>query len=229
MITVDVAGADEAPAISTATCICRKRPGLGVHPDEDALGDPVGVYTLRVIRITLWAVDLTSHETYHMAEGKTCDDRQDLSYPVPSDRYRLEGLGRGLPDPALPASVCGCGVPGAVTGDGPLRFWACHDLSGYRCADEQSWTGSCRGISMRQNLIVDIAFWDLFGQSNGPAGLCSCWVGGHEMTCRCTTRSPASRRMIWRGSPKTAYANRHSPVSGQAGGRRRTGRPTPSV
>ena len=27
---------------------------------------------MKVNRITLWSVDLTSHETYYMAEGKTC-------------------------------------------------------------------------------------------------------------------------------------------------------------
>ena len=28
---------------------------------------------MKVTGITLWSVDLTSHETYYMAEGKTCD------------------------------------------------------------------------------------------------------------------------------------------------------------
>ena len=28
---------------------------------------------MKITRITLWSVDLTSHETYYMAEGKTCD------------------------------------------------------------------------------------------------------------------------------------------------------------
>ena len=28
---------------------------------------------MRITRISLWHVPLTSHETYYMAEGKTCD------------------------------------------------------------------------------------------------------------------------------------------------------------
>ena len=28
---------------------------------------------MKVNRISLWSIDLTSHETYYMAEGKTCD------------------------------------------------------------------------------------------------------------------------------------------------------------
>ena len=28
---------------------------------------------MKVSRITLWSVDLTSHDTYYMADGKTCD------------------------------------------------------------------------------------------------------------------------------------------------------------
>ncbi|MEL6208487.1 MAG: mandelate racemase, partial [Pseudomonadota bacterium] len=67
---------------------------------------------MKVSRITLWSVDLTSHETYYMAEGKTCDTVKSHVLRLETDTG-LQGWGEVCPIPHyLPAFADG--VPSAI-------------------------------------------------------------------------------------------------------------------
>ena len=116
---------------------------------------------MRVSNITLWSVDLTSHETYYMAEGKTCDTVESHILCLETDTG-MKGWGEVCPIPHyLPAFAKG--VPSAIqelapeiigimpTGvDAPMR-----KLDGFLIG--HSYVKS----------IVDMALWDLFGQVTG--------------------------------------------------------------
>ncbi|WP_254055854.1 hypothetical protein [Ruegeria sp. EL01] len=72
---------------------------------------------MKVTKIALWSVDLTSHETYHMAEGKTCATVKTHILCLETDTG-LKGWGEVCPIPHyLPAFANG--VPGAVIEMGP--------------------------------------------------------------------------------------------------------------
>ncbi len=114
---------------------------------------------MKVSRITLWSVDLTSHETYYMAEGKTCATVKTHVLCLETDTG-LKGWGEVCPIPHyLPAFADG--VPSAITElaaqilgispfgiDAPMR-----KLDGFL-------PGHAHVKS-----IVDIALWDLFGKA----------------------------------------------------------------
>lgn len=68
---------------------------------------------MKISRISLWSCDLTSHETYHMSEGKTCDTVKTHILGLETDTG-LKGWGEVCPIPHyLPAFADG--VPSAVT------------------------------------------------------------------------------------------------------------------
>ncbi|MEL6839453.1 MAG: enolase C-terminal domain-like protein [Pseudomonadota bacterium] len=116
---------------------------------------------MKVARITLWSVDLTSHETYHMAEGKTCATVKTHVLRLQTDTG-LAGWGEVCPIPHyLPAFADG--VPSAITemaseilGITPLGIDApMRKLDGFLPGHHHA------------KSIVDIALWDLFGQATG--------------------------------------------------------------
>ncbi|MCK0102910.1 enolase C-terminal domain-like protein [Pseudohalocynthiibacter sp. F2068] len=62
---------------------------------------------MRITRITLWHVPLTSHTTYFMSDGKTCDTVESVVLRVDTDSG-LCGWGEVCPIPHyLPAYTCG--------------------------------------------------------------------------------------------------------------------------
>ena len=52
---------------------------------------------MKVSKLTLWSVDLTSHETYYMAEGKTCATVETHVLCLETDTG-LKGWGEVCPD-----------------------------------------------------------------------------------------------------------------------------------
>lgn len=114
---------------------------------------------MKVSAIKLWSVDLTSHETYYMAEGKTCATVETHVVCLETDNG-LKGWGEVCPIPHyLPAFAKG--VPSAVTEmapevlgiepfgvDAPMR-----KLDGFLIGH------------LHAKSIIDIALWDLFGKA----------------------------------------------------------------
>ncbi|WP_170506960.1 mandelate racemase/muconate lactonizing enzyme family protein [Ruegeria arenilitoris] len=116
---------------------------------------------MRITKITLWSVDLTSHETYHMAEGKTCATVKTHVLCLETDTG-LKGWGEVCPIPHyLPAFADG--VPGAVAEMGPQII----GVSPFGVdAPMRKLDGFLQGHLYAKS-IVDIALWDLFGQATG--------------------------------------------------------------
>jgi len=116
---------------------------------------------MKITGLTLWSVDLTSHETYYMAEGKTCATVETHVLCLETDTG-LKGWGEVCPIPHyLPAFAKG--IPSAVTemapeilGASPLGVDALmRRLDAHLVGHEAA------------KSIVDIALWDLFGQATG--------------------------------------------------------------
>ncbi len=114
---------------------------------------------MKVTQITLWSVDLTSHETYYMAEGKTCATVKTHILRLETDTG-LQGWGEVCPIPHyLPAFADG--VPSAIRemapeiiGMSPLGVDAA-----MRKLDSHL-PGHAHAKS-----IVDMALWDVFGKA----------------------------------------------------------------
>jgi len=116
---------------------------------------------MKITNLTLWSVDLTSYETYYMAEGKTCDTVESHILCLETDKG-LKGWGEVCPIPHyLPAFAKG--VPTAVA-----------ELAEILIGQE---VGGPDAIMRRLDAhlighdyaksIVDIALWDLFGKMTG--------------------------------------------------------------
>ncbi len=110
---------------------------------------------MNITRITLWHVPLTSHETYYMAEGKTCDTVDTVVLRLDTDAG-LSGWGEVCPIPHyLPAYANGVlpavqEMAAVLLGADPVGPEAVMDrleahLQGHRYAKS----------------AIDIALWDL--------------------------------------------------------------------
>lgn len=116
---------------------------------------------MKITALSLWSVDLTSHDTYYMAEGKTCATVTSHVLRLETDTG-LRGWGEVCPIPHYLPAYAG-GVPSAVQelapkllGASPLgvdtlmRDLDAH-LMGHRYAKS----------------AIDMALWDLYGQATG--------------------------------------------------------------
>ena len=113
---------------------------------------------MKVNRITLWSVDLTSHETYYMADGKACATVQTHVICLETDTG-LRGWGEVCPIPHyLPAFANG--TPSAVVEMAP-------EILGIQPTGIDA---SMRRLDafllghLHVKSIIDMALWDLYGK-----------------------------------------------------------------
>ncbi|WP_171133654.1 MULTISPECIES: mandelate racemase/muconate lactonizing enzyme family protein [unclassified Ruegeria] len=114
---------------------------------------------MKIIRLSLWSIDLKSHETYYMADGKTCATVETHVLCLETDTG-LKGWGEVCPIPHyLPAYAKG--VPIAVTELAPLLLGATPMGIEAKMAELKAFLP---GHSYAKS-IIDIALWDLFGKA----------------------------------------------------------------
>ena len=110
---------------------------------------------MKITRISLWHIPLTSHETYYMAEGKTCDAVESVVIKVDTDEG-IAGWGEVCPIPHyLPAYARGVApaiadMAGEIIGADPLGAEAL-------IAKLNRWL---IGHDYAKSAL-DIAFWDI--------------------------------------------------------------------
>lgn len=116
---------------------------------------------MNINRITLWSVDLTSHETYYMAGDKTCDTVKTHVLCLETDTG-LKGWGEVCPIPHyLPAFADG--VPSAITEMAPEIL----GISPFGVDVSMRKLDAILQGHLYAKSIVDMALWDLFGQATG--------------------------------------------------------------
>ena len=114
---------------------------------------------MKITKLSLWSLPLTSHQTYFMAEGKTCDTVETHVLCLETDTG-LKGWGEACPIPHyLPAFAKG--VPSAVAEMGPEIL----GMSPFGVdVPMRHLDGFLHGHDHAKS-IIDIALWDLFGQA----------------------------------------------------------------
>ena len=116
---------------------------------------------MRITGLILWLVPLTSHATYYMADGKTCETVETAVLRVDTDAG-FSGWGEVCPIPHyLPAYARG--VAPALQELAPVLIGA--DLHGPEqlMAQADAWLVDHRYAKS----ALDIALWDLMGQAAG--------------------------------------------------------------
>ncbi len=116
---------------------------------------------MKITKITLWHVPLTSHETYHMAVGKTCDTVDTVVLRLETDTG-LSGWGEVCPIPFyLPAYANG--VAPAVEEMAPVLLGA--DPVGPEAVMDRL-EARLIGHPYAKS-VIDTALWDLTAQAAG--------------------------------------------------------------
>ena len=114
---------------------------------------------MKIKRLSLWHIPLTSHEAYYMAEGKTCDTVETVVVRVDTDTG-LSGWGEVCPIPHyLPAYARG--VAPALTELAPVLLGA--DPVGPEAvmAEADAWLQG----HLYAKSALDIALWDITAQA----------------------------------------------------------------
>ncbi|MCV6584484.1 MAG: mandelate racemase/muconate lactonizing enzyme family protein [Marinibacterium sp.] len=139
---------------------------------------------MKITRLSLWHVPLTSHATYYMSDGKTCDTVETVVIAIDTDQG-LTGWGEVCPIPHyLPAYARG--VAPALTELAPVLIGADPVGPEALMARCESWLQG----HVYAKSALDMALWDLTGR---VAGLpLSALLGGqrsarlplyHSITC----------------------------------------------
>ncbi|MDU8927226.1 mandelate racemase/muconate lactonizing enzyme family protein [Alisedimentitalea sp. MJ-SS2] len=114
---------------------------------------------MEITRLSLWHIPLTSHDTYYMADGKTCDTVETVLIALDTDSG-LTGWGEVCPIPHyLPAYARG--VAPALTEIAPVLIGA--DPRGPEALMARADTHLLGHIYAKSAL--DIALWDITGQA----------------------------------------------------------------
>ena len=114
---------------------------------------------MKLSRLSLWHMPLTAHETYYMADGKTCDTTTTVVLRLDTDTG-LSGWGEVCPIPHYLPAYAG-GVAPALTEMAPLLLGA--DPIGPE-APMARLNHHLRGHDYAKSAI-DTALWDLTGKA----------------------------------------------------------------
>ncbi len=116
---------------------------------------------MKITRLRLWHVGLTSHEAYHMAAGKTCDTVETVVIALDTDEGQT-GWGEVCPIPGyLPAYARG--VAPALT-----EIWP--EIAGADPIGPEAAMARAHAVlpgHVYAKSALDIALWDLTGQAAG--------------------------------------------------------------
>ena len=116
---------------------------------------------MKISKLSLWSVELTSHETYYMAEGKTCATVKTHVLCLETDTG-LHGWGEVCPIPHyLPAFADG--LPSAIMEMSPEILGI---IPTGIDAPMRKLDGFLQGHHAAKS-IVDMALWDLYGKVTG--------------------------------------------------------------
>lgn len=116
---------------------------------------------MKIVGLTLWRIPLTSHATYYMAEGKTCDTVETMVLRIDTDAG-LSGWGEVCPIPHYLPAYAG-GVAPALAELAPVLLGA--DPRGPEAVMARA-DAQLKGHRYAKSAI-DIALWDLTGQAAG--------------------------------------------------------------
>jgi L-alanine-DL-glutamate epimerase-like enolase superfamily enzyme len=116
---------------------------------------------MKTIAISVWRVALTSHETYHMAAGKTCDTVDSMVLRIDADNG-LSGWGEVCPIPHYLPSYAGGVIP-AVAEMADQIVGREFDSPEATMARLDAWLPG----HVYAKSAIDIALWDLFGKTLG--------------------------------------------------------------
>ena len=116
---------------------------------------------MRISNITVWAVDLTSHQTYYMAEGKTCATVVSHVLCLETDTG-LKGWGEVCPIPHYLPAFAG-GIPAIVTELAPILIGA--DFMGVDALMRRLDAHLPGHLAAKS--LIDLALWDLYGKATG--------------------------------------------------------------
>ena len=114
---------------------------------------------MKITKLTLWSVDLTSHATYYMAEGKTCDTVVSHVLCLETDTG-LRGWGEVCPIPHYLPAFAG-GIPSAVSEMAEVLIGA--DPMGVEALMARLDAYLVGHLGAKS--VVDMALWDLYGQA----------------------------------------------------------------
>lgn len=116
---------------------------------------------MKITRLSLWHVPLTSHEAYYMADGKTCDTVETVVIKVDTDAG-ISGWGEVCPIPHyLPAYARG--VAPALAELTPVLIGADPLGAGAVMAKAEAYLPDHRYAKS----ALDIALWDITGKAAG--------------------------------------------------------------
>lgn len=115
----------------------------------------------RISGLTLWRVPLTSHETYHMASGKTCATVDSMILRIDTEQG-VSGWGEVCPIPHY--------LPAYANGVAPALEELAGVLIGANPVGVEALMAACRSHLLGHRYAqsaIDIALWDLTGKACG--------------------------------------------------------------
>jgi L-alanine-DL-glutamate epimerase-like enolase superfamily enzyme len=116
---------------------------------------------MKINALTVWRVALASHETYHMAAGKTCGTVDSIVLRLDADTG-LSGWGEVCPIPHYLPAYAG-GVLPAVAELADQLIGHDFDSPESAMARLDAWLPG----HVYAKSAIDIALWDLFGKALG--------------------------------------------------------------